>query len=751
MRNHYLLLVLLSAACITAPAQLDVLTVNYGSDRTNANLNERVLTTANVNAASFGRLFSLPVDGFIYAQPLYVHGFAMPDKGTRNVVFVATMHNSVYAFDADSPQEPLWKVDLGPSVPSSHYNFRDILPEVGILSTPVIDRDTGTLYAVANTVDGDRYAYSLHALDIFSGAEKFGGPVEIQGSVQGSGAGGSDGVLPFNPFQHLQRPGLVLANGAVYVAFGSHADQMPYHGWIFAYNAANLTEQVARFAVAPDGSAGSIWQSGRGMAADEDGNIYAVTANGDFNGLTNWGESVLKLGTAGGLAVLDWFTPDIWKDLNDRDDDFGSCGPVLIPGTRLLVTGSKRGIVYLLDRGNMGLLSAGDSAILQSFQAVTFGIFSNFVLWSKSGGPILYARGISDTVKAYRMTGGRFETQPFSRSSVYGGLPYDGMALSANGGASGTGILWLTMMEYEAHPAPGVVRAFDAEDLKKELWNSAKNPARDRLGYFAKFATPTVANGKVYVPTFSGELAVYGLLGAAPRVTGVANAASLREGPVSPGELISIYGAGFGPAEPARLALDTFGRVSTRLGGARVYFDGVPAPLYFAWMGQVNAVVPYSVAGHSSTKVQVEENGRVFASLELPVAASAAGLFTLTSTGAGRGAVLNQDHTINSQDNPARRGSIIVLYGTGEGQVDRAVADGAVAAAPLPRPLLDVSVTIDGKPAEILYAGAAPGLVSGVIQVNARVPEDASRGAEIPAVLAVGGASSQPGVVVAVR
>jgi uncharacterized protein (TIGR03437 family) len=293
--------------------------------------------------------------------------------------------------------------------------------------------------------------------------------------------------------------------------------------------------------------------------------------------------------------------------------------------------------------------------------------------------------------------------------------------------------------------------AFDADDIRRELWNSSMNPARDRLGQLSKFATPTIASGRVYVPTFSGEVAVYGLLQRGPRIDAIASAAGFQGGGVAPGQLVVVSGAGFGPATAATLTLGGTGRVSTRLGGMRALFDGVPAPVYLAWSGQVRAIVPYSVAGRASTLVGLEQNGRIVSSITVPVAASAPGLFTMSTVGIGQGAILNQDHTVNSPLNPVFRGSVIVLYGTGEGQTDPPGVNGKVATFPLPKPTLPVSVVIDGREAELLYAGAAPGLVSGVIQVNARVPEETRRGDDVGVVFSVGEAASQPGVTIAVR
>ncbi len=739
------------ATFVPAAAQVDVVTANYDKDRTNANLHETILTVSNVKVARFGKAFSLPVDGFIYAQPLYVRNLTIPGKGVHNVVFVATMHNSVYAFDADTPQAPLWTVTLGPPVLSSDYELEDIVPEVGILSTPVIDLNSGTIYVVANNIENGLYFFRLHALDITTGEEMFGGPAEISASVPGQGQGSQDGMVSFVPFDHLQRPGLLLLNNVVYASFGSHQDRPPYHGWLIGYDARNLQRQAAVFNVTPDGEEGSIWQSGRAPAADDLGNIYITTADGDHNGATNWGESILRLGAAGGLTVADWFTPDNWMDLNLHDDDLGSCGPVLIPGTNLLVSGSKRGAVFVLDRNNLGHLSTGNSGALQSFQAVNFGLFNSVALWNNADGPILYIRGQDQFLTAFRMSGGLFNPTPMSESMTDGPVSHDGVAVSANGSTAGTGIVWNTRPIDYSHPTSGILYAYDALDLRHELWNSELNPARDRLGLFAKFATPTIAGGKVFVPTFSKELAVYGLLTSLRQIKGIVNGASMASGPVSPGEIVTIYGAGFGPASPAGARLDSSGRLTTSLAGVRVLFDGAPAPMLFAWRGQLRVVVPYSVSGRGSTRVQIDDGGQLSGVFPAPVAGCAPGLFTTGVTGVGQGAILNEDFTVNSEENPAARGSIVMLYGTGEGITDPPAVDGKSAGFPLHVPVAPVSVSLGGEDAAVTYAGAAPGLVSGVIQVNVRVPEGIEPGPTVPVLLKVGDAASQPGVTLAVR
>ncbi len=741
----------MAAFCWPAGAQVNVLTANYDNARTSANLNESTLNTGNVTLSRFGKVFSRQVDGQIYAQPLYASSLNMPGKGIRNVVFVATMHDSVYAFDADSPWEyaPLWQVSLGTSVPSGEYNFTDIQPEVGILGTPVIDAATNTLYAVANTVTTGAFQYSLHALDLFDGHEKFGAPVAIRGSVSGTGNGSQFGLLAFDPFLHLQRPGLLLLNGTVYVAFGSHADGgQNYHGWIIGYKASNVQRQTAIFSVTPDAAAGSVWQAGRGLAADDAGNIYAVTANGSYDGQTNFGESILKLATsAGSLAVADWFTPDNWSRLNEDDNDVGSSGAILIPGTNFLLSGSKLGLMYLMDRARMGHRQTGDSQILQSFQAVTVGIF-NMAIWPRASDTMIYVQGQSQFLQSYRLNGSSIAALPASVSHVPIFLPYQGLALSAHGDDVGSGILWETVSRDDGYLSPGTLHALDARDLTHELWNSSTDETRDGYGYFAKFATPTVANGKVYVPTFSNQLAVYGLFAARSEIAGVVNAASYTPGAVAPGELITVFGHGFGPEALAGLQLDSIGKLARTLDGTRVLFDGAAAPLVYAASGQVSAFVPLRVSG--VTQISVESPNRLTDMVTILVTTAAPGLFSLDATGVGPGAFLNQDSSVNSTANPASRGSIVVLYATGAGITTPEGSDGEIVEESVPEAGLPVTVTMDGQPAEVLYAGSAPGMPLGILQINVRVPGGVSTGS-VPVAMTVAGNTSQSSVTLAVN
>src|SRR5580700_2368359 len=317
MNRKILLITLIASAAGIGRAQVDVLTANYDNNRTNANLNEGVLNTTNVNPTQFGKLYTFPVDGQVYAQPLYVHSLSMPGQGAPNVLYVATMHNSVYAFDADAVNgtAPLWHVNLGATVdPGSFASgapYTDILNEIGVLSTPVIDRTGNTIYVVDETLAGGNMVFFLHALDLTTGNEKLNGPVQIQATVAGSGWAGTgdavDGQLSLLPADHIQRPGLLMANGSIYIGFGSHGDYIPWHGWIVAYNATDLQQQTAVFNTTASSAGAAVWQGGRGLAADPDGSIYCATGNGNYDGVVSWGESVLRLTPA--LSIADWFTP----------------------------------------------------------------------------------------------------------------------------------------------------------------------------------------------------------------------------------------------------------------------------------------------------------------------------------------------------------------------------------------------------------------------------------------------------------
>ncbi len=743
----------LMASSLAAQVNLNVnvLTDNYNNARTNANLNETILSTLNVNAAQFGKLFSLPVNGAINGQPLYVQGLAIPGKGTHNVVFVTTHHNEVYAFDADTQGSPLWQVNLGPSVPGTDFNVAD-LTEIGILSTPVIDITTNTIYVVAFTKENGTHIYRIHALDITTGEEKFGGPTVIAATASGNyNLDSVNGQIAFNPNNHLQRPGLALLNNTVYIAFASHDDVDLWHGWLMGYNAASL-QQVSAFLVTPNGWGAGIWQGGRAPAVDDEGNIYVSTGNGSFDTSGDYGESFIKFSTSTGIpTVADWFTPDNYSHLTDLDSDLGSCGPIL---SRLgwVIGGGKEGIVFLMDQHHLGHEQTGNDQILQHFQAIGFGIF-NMAFWDRLGGPTLYLRADADVVKAFRIVNNQFQTTPVSQSSTGGALPFDGMAISANGSAGYSGILWVTLTQNGNNDGAGTLHAYSAVDLTQELWNSGMNAARDGLGTLAKYTAPTVVNGKVYVPNFSGSLMVYGLLSQNTAAIGeVANAASEYGGPVAPGEMVSIFGSGLGSSTLVTDAevSTTPGKLSYNIKGTQVMINGAAAPLLYAREDQVAAVVPYSAAGQRSLSLQVQYQGQRTATMQIPIAPTAPGLFTLDRSGSGPGAILNEDTSINSPANPAVRGSIVALYGTGQGQTDPGGQEDEIPGDALATVVSPVQVTIGGQPADLLYAGTAPTL-AGVMQINVRVPSGIKPGSAVPVVVAIGGVKSQPGVTIALQ
>jgi hypothetical protein len=554
-----LLILALALLAPTYPARaalppVAVLTQHNDQSRSGANLSETILNTSNVNVRRFGKLFTRAVDGQIYAQPLYVPRLSIPGQGTHNVVFVATMHDSVYAFDADDRAEsaPLWHVQLGPSVPlpdpcfgaSGSRRYADIQVEVGIVSTPVVDLASHTMYLVTTNkqtpsghgpCDATSYGHRLHALDIATGQEKLGGPIAIQASAPGSGPDSTGGRITLNHMQQLQRPGLLLASGLVYLGFGAYGSARPYHGWLLAYNARTLTQEGVFLSTpaAEDGILynGGIWQSGEGPAADDEGNVFITTGNGYWNlssGGTNYADSVLKLRPA--LSIADWFTPHDQRMLDLSDQDLGSTGPLLIPGTHLLLQVGKTGVLYLLDQYDLGHWQPdSDSQIVQSFHATISQVHASPACWDGPRGIWCYLWGAQDVLKAFALVNGRFQVDdtgapvPISRSTMTAppGVPGGMLSISANATVPGTGIVWATTPIGESanwKTVPGELRAFDAGDLSHELWDSQQDAARDAVGDFAKFNAPTIADGKVYVGTFSGSLDVYGLLpaGASP-------------------------------------------------------------------------------------------------------------------------------------------------------------------------------------------------------------------------------------------
>jgi outer membrane protein assembly factor BamB len=517
---------LISLWVATASAQVSVLTQHNNNSRTGANMNETFLKQANVNVSTFGKLFGMPVDGLVFAQPLYLPEVNLPNSGTHNVVFVATAHDSVYAFDADTGAQ-LWRRSLGTAVPSSVIVTPNILIEVGIISTPVIDPSTFTLYVVTKTYENSVQIFRLHALDILKdGAEKLGGPRLIAAQYNGS-AVPNDGAghVQFVAAKENQRAALTLVHGVIYMAFASHEDYTPYHGWVLAYSAANL-QQLATYNTTPNGGDGGIWMSGQGLVADSNNNIYCITGNSAQDtekSVADYGESFLKLGLSGNaLTVIDFFKAHNYDSLNHDDVDLGSGGPMAIPGTTYIVGGGKQGLLYLVNTNDMGKFQPTRDRVVQEFQADK-GLWGAPVFWNNPYAPTLYVWGVNDSLKSFRynFASGMFNTPYATASSVKtpaGEDPCGALSISSNQSLAGSGIVWATIPL--ADPDHGTVHgklcAFDATNVGKELWDSDQNAFRDDYGYFAKFVPPTVANGKVYIATDSYQVYAYGLNPPAP-------------------------------------------------------------------------------------------------------------------------------------------------------------------------------------------------------------------------------------------
>jgi centrosomal CEP192-like protein len=496
------------------------------NSRTGQNLNETVLTPTNVNSAQFGKLGSYPTDGDAHASPLYVADVNISAQGFHNMVYVATEHDSIYAFDADGlTSVPLWKVSfINPAagittVPVNDTGFCCNNQEIGIRGTPVIDQGSGTLYLVAKTKEviggTTNYVQRLHALSIATGAEKFGGPMVLQGSVPGTGSGSSGGLLAFDALRQNQRPALLLSNGVVYIGFAAHGETSQYHGWVLGYDATTL-QQVMAYCGSPNDVGAGIWQSGGGLAADSVGNIYFSTGNGGFDANTggrDYGDSFVKISPSG--VVLDYFTPYDQATMSATDSDLGSGGVLLLPDQpgatpRLVGSAGKTGTIYLVNRDNMGHFNANNNQIVQSLVNIFTkggGTTDNYFSTPVYFNGFVYFGPLNDTIQAFQASNGLLSTAPISASPEIFTFPGATLAISANG--STNGILWA--VQRNDVTAPGVLRAYDATNLRTELYSSNQAGSRDTLDIAAKFNTPLVANGKVFVVSV-GQLTVYGLL-----------------------------------------------------------------------------------------------------------------------------------------------------------------------------------------------------------------------------------------------
>ena len=495
-------------------AQVTVDMSQYNYERTGANLQEWVLNPSNVNAASFGKLFSRNVDASVYALPLIIPNLEIAGE-RRNVLFLATMGNTVYAFDADDPAkiEPYWSTNLG--IPAAGDSWIGPIYH-GILSTPFIDVPTGTLYTVTMVRKDKESNLLVHALDIHDGTPKYNSPQLLSFPFVGA-----DTLT--NVKSGLQRVGLLVRNGVLYIAFANIVpDPEDQHwsqeGFVQSFDAGDLSHRLAVFQSTPTGRKGGVWQAGRGIASDHAGNLYVSTAGGSYDGVTNFGSSILKFAPRS-LKVIDWFTPANHEFLFLENIDLSAGGVTLIPNSQLMFAGGKEGVIYLLNREAMGKLEGENSKPIQRFKATngcgqkdcaqTLGT----AFWARKNDGVLYVWDRLDALNAYAFVNQRFITTPSAVSKEKPGMN-GGPSVSANGSDVGSGIVWgaTTQSKKNGGLAPGTLRAFPASDVGQELYNSDMNSARDALGDFTKFAPPVVANGKVYVPTQSKAVVVYGLL-----------------------------------------------------------------------------------------------------------------------------------------------------------------------------------------------------------------------------------------------
>ena len=499
----------------------DVVTSRNNLARTGANLTESVLTPANVKASSFGLLQILPTDGAVFAQPLYLAQLTV-GGAKHDVVFVVTEHDSAYAYDADSGAQ-LWhtSLTLEHETPSDSRGCYQIFPEIGVTATPVIDRSAGpagAIYIVAMSKDrAGRYHQRLHALDVTSGGELFGGPREIQASFPTQ-----HGTTTFDPAQYKERAALLLLGGEIYTLWASHCDNLPFTGWIIAYSASGSLAQTQVLNLGPNGNEGpGLWQGGGGPAADPAGNLYIMAGNGPFettldsNGFPNahdFGNSFVKISTAGGrLAVADYFAMwNVLSEANDQADlDLGGSGPILLPDLtdssgnvkHLALGAGKDGNIYVVDRDSMGKFNPSKNAIWQEVDhAVPRGMRTTGAYFNGR----LYLADFNGTLKAFSITNARLSTTPTSTTPMVFAYPGTAPAVSAHGNAAG--IVWAIQ---NANPA--VLRAFDASDLADELYDSKQAGGRDAFGNYVSMTVPTIADGRVFVGSTVG-VAVFGLL-----------------------------------------------------------------------------------------------------------------------------------------------------------------------------------------------------------------------------------------------
>jgi hypothetical protein len=505
-----------------AAEPINVLTYHDDFMRTGLMPLETTLTLANVNSTTFGKVNFLATDGKVDGEPLYASNVNI-NGVIHNVLYVVSEHDSIYAFDADTGTQ-LWKTTalLQGETTSDTHGCGQISPEIGITNTPVIDRTKapdGALYFVAMSKDSNSvYHQRLHAVDLVTGAELFGGAVDIQAKYPGTGDNSQNGYVVFDPYQYAERAALLEVRGSIYLAFTSHCDQRPYTGWIMQYSAADLSQQSV-IDVTPNGNEGAIWQTGDGVAADTDGYLYFLDANGTFdttldgNGFPingDYGNAMVKLSNSGPLTVVDYFNTYNTVQESNADIDLGSGGVLVLPDIsvsankrlHLVIGAGKDGNIYVANRDNMGKWNPNNNNNL--YQQLT-GVLPGGA-WSMPAyfHNTVYFGGVSDHIKAFPIVNGKLASSPSSQTSKT--FTYPGATPSISANFAQNGILWAI-----ENTSPAVLHAYNALDLTQELYNSNQQGSRDQFGPGNKFITPMIANGRVYVGTQTG-VAVFGLL-----------------------------------------------------------------------------------------------------------------------------------------------------------------------------------------------------------------------------------------------
>jgi len=629
-------LVAQTATPVTVP------TWRYDLTHAGQNTNETALTPANVNESTFGKLFSLTVDESVYAQPLYVPGLTMGDGVVHNVLFVATTHDSIYAFDADSNgganAKPIWQISLlstshgaaagATTVPWKDEGSEDMEPEIGITGTPAINPSTNTMYVVGATKENGAYFLRLHAINILTGAEQAHSPVAIKATVAGTGTGSSGGKLAFSPLWQGQRGALDYYNGYVYFAFGSHGDNGPWHGWVFAYNATTLA-QTAVICTSPNGLGAGVWEGGAGLPIDNGGTagrMFLTTGNGTyssyppFNESNELGESILDIDlTNGGLTVTDAFTSFNQAKLTSSDADQGSGGILMVPDQQganphIMVQAGKEGRILVLNRDHLGGYAAGASSntnILQDITGEIKGLWSTPAYWNGN----VYTWGGGDVPKLFQLSSGVMDAKPSSKSTISSAFPGASFSVSSNGAQDG--IAWAVRTDQYTTHGTQVLYAWDANDLTKTIYESDTNSARDSAGRANKFTIPVVTNGKVYVgATF--QVDVYGLFhgepnAAAPVITpdggtfAASQSVKLSTATASADIFYTLDGTVPTPAstlytDPVTISADTTLRAMASASG---FVQSGVSSATFTFSGQTPAVTFLPGAGTYTTAQQV--------------------------------------------------------------------------------------------------------------------------------------------------